>query len=784
MRSNAVSVFYSGYSVDAIGVKVWPGKKYKYHWADVARIRSEMDPIKRFWTTQILFRVGPPFKMQSGRTRLFWQGMERHCDALAAIVSAAPPEADIDEKSRRLAGWGGSDMARQIQLARKSYSEGKPDRMDVVWHHWARLDLKQARRALAEWRVAEPLNPDCHRTEVEVLMDLGEPPAKILPASQRWLEMAPDDHGAEEQTAILLLATDDSRGVEAAVRVLQRAPGNTPVGASLAGHYFRKRDYPAALETWARIEAQTTDTEARREAHEQQKFIQRWRENPLFRIGQRFKLAGRLALVWLPLLLFIGLKAYSIYERSVLEKEREQWQQEMERQFGEERRQREQRGLEHPDPATGWISGPEDKIREHAENGQAAAQYTLAEHYRTGHRQTKDLKEAVRWYALAAERGDANAQREMGHLHAHGEGVAKDELKALEYYERAATGGSGRAAFEAGNYYYQGQVVTKDIDRAVEFLRISAEKDNVYGQEMLGWCYERGEGVAADPLKALELYRKAASKKSRWARVRLVAFLMQNDFPSRDPKEAMQWAEALGDEAPVELSAWLGAILTYGKQVPRDLPQAFKWIRRSAAERDPQRLSELAAYYWQGIGVNSDRGQAVKLWEEAANKGEASAMVKMIECRAFGRGVERDLGQAAQWLEQFRKSHGDTGTAAELEAQIEGVRTWQRLGQPEGGRDALPRILAQLHPIFPLLDRIDAEKEIVVEVDFVVAESGTVESAKARTMQNERLAQFAEEAVSHWLFQPARKDGRPVKCRLRVPVVFRILSDDPQESSQ
>lgn len=70
--------------------------------------------------------------------------------------------------------------------------------------------------------------------------------------------------------------------------------------------------------------------------------------------------------------------------------------------------------------------------------GNAEAQYSLGWSYYHGEGVLRDLREAVRWYALAADQGHADAQCNLGWCYYRGEGVAKDETEAARWWRISA----------------------------------------------------------------------------------------------------------------------------------------------------------------------------------------------------------------------------------------------------------------------------------------------------------------------------------------------------------
>ena len=76
-----------------------------------------------------------------------------------------------------------------------------------------------------------------------------------------------------------------------------------------------------------------------------------------------------------------------------------------------------------------------DRMRSAAENGEPAAQYELAEYYRSG-----DPALSVLWMTRAAENGYPKAMVELGKFHLDGFGVQRDRDAALGWWETAALG--------------------------------------------------------------------------------------------------------------------------------------------------------------------------------------------------------------------------------------------------------------------------------------------------------------------------------------------------------
>jgi hypothetical protein len=82
------------------------------------------------------------------------------------------------------------------------------------------------------------------------------------------------------------------------------------------------------------------------------------------------------------------------------------------------------------------------KLRERARQGDADAQYTIAAHYATGFRTTRNRREAVRWYKRAALQKHVDAAWNLGWMLVRGEGVRPNIKDGMRWIRRAAKSGS------------------------------------------------------------------------------------------------------------------------------------------------------------------------------------------------------------------------------------------------------------------------------------------------------------------------------------------------------
>ncbi len=152
------------------------------------------------------------------------------------------------------------------------------------------------------------------------------------------------------------------------------------------------------------------------------------------------------------------------------------------------------------------------KLSAKAENGDARAQYLLANCYFVGNGVPEDRKQAVIWYREAAKRGYAFAQGSLGWCYENAEGAPKNMKQAAEWYRKAAEQGDDLWQFCLGKLYATGKGISEDTEQAAKWYRKAAEQGNALAQRDLGILYANGEGVPKDFVQAYMWLNLAATK--------------------------------------------------------------------------------------------------------------------------------------------------------------------------------------------------------------------------------------------------------------------------------
>jgi uncharacterized protein len=152
---------------------------------------------------------------------------------------------------------------------------------------------------------------------------------------------------------------------------------------------------------------------------------------------------------------------------------------------------------------------PPKDLSTKAEQGDTAAQLSLAYRYRDGQGVKKDYTEALRWGHRAADQGDADAMDFVGWMFFAGLGVPNNPAIAAGYF-KAAAGKSAQAGWNLGQCYFGAQGVDQDVPKALEVWRRAAAMGHGLAASTAAMVYLAGDGIAPDPVEARKLATRAA----------------------------------------------------------------------------------------------------------------------------------------------------------------------------------------------------------------------------------------------------------------------------------
>ena len=141
-------------------------------------------------------------------------------------------------------------------------------------------------------------------------------------------------------------------------------------------------------------------------------------------------------------------------------------------------------------------------LEELASEGNAEAQFRLAEHLLKGPLQDRNETAGILWLRFAAEQGLASAQYELGESFLNGIGVRKNKNEAIRWLNCAADKGQPMAQNVLGWILANKTDGTHDYRKAVQLFQASADQGYAVAQANLSTMYRDGKGVQQNPMLA------------------------------------------------------------------------------------------------------------------------------------------------------------------------------------------------------------------------------------------------------------------------------------------
>ena len=125
------------------------------------------------------------------------------------------------------------------------------------------------------------------------------------------------------------------------------------------------------------------------------------------------------------------------------------------------------------------------EIEGDAKQGDADAQYNLANRYAFGTDVPKDYVKSIYWHTKAAEQGNAIVQYQLAIAYDLGKIVTKDESKAVYWYAKSAIQNNAGAQYQLGGKYFFGKGVPKDMVLAYAWFNIAEINGDAGAAEIL-----------------------------------------------------------------------------------------------------------------------------------------------------------------------------------------------------------------------------------------------------------------------------------------------------------
>jgi len=167
---------------------------------------------------------------------------------------------------------------------------------------------------------------------------------------------------------------------------------------------------------------------------------------------------------------------------------------------------------EAPPDTAGMLNLSIEVLRQRADAGDTAAQYTVGRKYRLGDTLPQDYRQALVWLTKASKQGHALAQHNLALMHEYGEGTEKNPKEAVSWYRKAAEENVIAAQYNLAVMIANGTGTERDEKEAIQWYTRAASQGDKSAQYNLGSMYYLGRGVERNEAEAIKWFTLAAAQ--------------------------------------------------------------------------------------------------------------------------------------------------------------------------------------------------------------------------------------------------------------------------------
>jgi len=253
-----------------------------------------------------------------------------------------------------------------------------------------------------------------------------------------------------------------------------------------------------------------------------------------------------------------------------------------------------------------------------------------------------DYKTSLKLMLPLGKKGFSKAQYNLGIMYDKGRGVVKSLKNAKKWFQLAAEQGHAKAQYNLGLIYGKGKGVEKNYSKAFKWLNLAADQGNGKAQTNLGWMYEMGKGIPKDFKKAAYWYQLASDQGLAKAREKLNLLLNQNKEKLHQATNDSKSLINLKEKSLQEIKNFPKAIPSLGTEINQAQDKNSKEVVTPAvADMEAQKklhlIKKTEAQIHFGLGVRFENGQgvqqdykeAIRWYRLAADQGHAKAKEKL-----------------------------------------------------------------------------------------------------------------------------------------------------------
>lgn len=283
------------------------------------------------------------------------------------------------------------------------------------------------------------------------------------------------------------------------------------------------------------------------------------------------------------------------------------------------------------------------------DNADERACALLASCYENGYGTEVDLKEAVKWYGIAAEKDNAFAMVKYAMAYYEGTGIDKNPELAVKWMTKSAEKGNPDAQYNLGYFYHVGDVVKQDLDEAIYWYTKAVDQGSTAAKNNLAVCMDTKNGVSSNN-ETVHLYRESAESGDEFAQYNLGNCYLKGEGVSQDPLQAFYWYKKSAENGCPQGQNLLGHCYIEGIGTDVSQDKAFYWFQKSAEQSDSIGMYNLASCYFGGIGTATDSDKGFYWCKKSADVGTIAALRDLGICYRDGIGTTQNIETALDYL--------------------------------------------------------------------------------------------------------------------------------------
>ena len=218
-----------------------------------------------------------------------------------------------------------------------------------------------------------------------------------------------------------------------------------------------------------------------------------------------------------------------------------------------------------------------DKLINKAKQGDAAAQFELAQIFLLDRLIPKDVEKAFFWMEKAAQQNLIDAQTFLGVMFMVEE---QNTVQAVYWLTKAAEQNDVNAQYNLASIYLQDKNDPEDMEKGLHWMEKAANLNHIDAQLVLWYMFLFEK---EDTEQAIFWLTKAAEQGDAEAQNELALTYLQDENIPKDIENAFFWMEKAAQQNHIKSQFLLGVMFLHEKN---DTELAIPWLTKAAEQGD------------------------------------------------------------------------------------------------------------------------------------------------------------------------------------------------------